>query len=203
MNANQVLGIKVLNNRGFTMIYSGAAKKYSGITITEKFIFYTQKEINLIEIYNGDDLQRINRNSLSPDDLKKIGGGFYPRDVLPNYENPNLFYIKSPISVLTAAYFGGSGIEIIFVNKVASSFIPDSKWSVVSGSSSFFLVTPQEMAEYTILPNSQIQKLHKVDLDGKKPADPLDLKYSLNTNTVYLMTEDNTLEFIKLNSPRL
>lgn len=94
-------------------------------------------------------------------------------------------------------------MQVLFVNKVSDVFIPDSKWSITAGTSSFFVTNPSEMAEYSILPNSQIQKLHKIDLGGKKPALPFQIDYSEATNTIYLMTEDNTLQFIKLNSPRL
>lgn len=106
VNENQVIGIKVLNKSGYSLILSGAAKSYSGITISEKYIIYTQKVINLLEIYDGHELKRISKNSFSPDDLATLGGGFYPRDVLVDFDNPNILYIKSPISVITAAYYG-------------------------------------------------------------------------------------------------
>lgn len=128
------------------MILSGAAKSYSGITISEKYIIYTQKVVNMLEIYDGRELKRITKNSLSPDDLAKIGGGFYPRDTLVDFDNPNILYIKSPISILTVAYYGDENLQILFVNKVSDVFIPDSQWSITAGASSFFVTNLNEMA---------------------------------------------------------
>lgn len=92
------------------MIFSGAAVRYSNIVISDAHIIFVQKYINMLEIYDGQQLHRINRKSFSPDDLNKLGGGFYPRDVLVNNENPNILYVKTPISVATMIYYGGESM---------------------------------------------------------------------------------------------
>lgn len=53
-----------------------------------------------------------------------MGGGFYPREVVLNPHNPNIFYVKFPTSIVTMSYQNGK-VKILANLPVFSEVIPD------------------------------------------------------------------------------
>lgn len=62
------------------------------------------------------------------------------------------------------------------------------------------LATPVELAEYAILADGNIQKLHKVSI-AKNIIFPM--RYELRTDTAYFECEDGSIQYIRLNQPAL
>ena len=87
-----------------------------------------QKELNCIDVRDSGELYTITSKDIASDDLDKLGGGFYPRNVYTSFENPQMFFIKSPISIVSAIYSGQGKISILTVTKVSDTFVPDYKW---------------------------------------------------------------------------
>lgn len=50
-----------------------------------------------------------------------------------NQQNPNIFYIKFPIAIVTIAYTGNNDIEVLSYNKISQDYVEDDLWSIVVG----------------------------------------------------------------------
>lgn len=61
---------------------------------------------------------------------------------------------------------------MLALNKISDTFIPDDLWSITVGKESLLLITPDEAAEYAVLDNSNIVRLHKISLD-RRPVFPV------------------------------
>lgn len=47
--------------------------------------------------------------------------------------NPNIYYIKFPIGIVTIAYTGNNDVEVLSYNKISQAYIEDDLWSIVVG----------------------------------------------------------------------
>lgn len=83
--------------------------QWTQILITQNYIVTVDRTMNTIVfaedlIVNDKDRTSIDRSYFSEDQLKILGGSFYPRAVYESQSNPHIFYIKTPTSVVTV-YF--------------------------------------------------------------------------------------------------
>ena len=89
--------------------------------------------MNRINFYDGERLYTFSPADFSQDQLDRMGGGFYPRDIYADQTNPNLFYIKFPVALVQIAYLGKQQIEVLTRIEVSKSYVADDRWSFVFG----------------------------------------------------------------------
>jgi hypothetical protein len=93
-------------------------------------------------------------------------GGFYPREVVLNPHNPNIFYVKFPTSIVTMSYQNGK-VKILANLPVFSEIIPDEQWTFVVGKGSALTFTPEGIMEFTLI-NDLLEgsRSQFIDIDG-------------------------------------
>ena len=172
---------------------------YSKILVGKKSIALVEKTMNRLNFLDHDKLYTFSKMDFSPEEMELMGGGFYPRDIYADPNNPYLFYVKFPVSIVTIAYMGKGQIEIISKIQVSKTYVPDSQWDVVFGSETLLLFTPGKVSEYVLTPDSNLQILHDIGVDGEVQ---LPVTYQHSTNTAFFTT-GASLQFIRLHQNSL
>ena len=129
---SQIVTIKTIS-KGLSLRSIISPIRYNSIAINEEYIFMVRKELSYIDVFDNGEFYTITSKDIATDDLEKLGGGFYPRNVYSSFTNSKLIFIKSPISIISAIYLGQGKISVLTVTKVSDTFIPDSKWETIIG----------------------------------------------------------------------
>ena len=120
--------------------------------------------------------------------------GFYPRELYLHPRNAELFYVKFPRHVCLMTVFGTIPKAIDCV-QVLDRIIPEEQWTVIVGSQSYVVITPNKVSEYSILGNSNTV-WHSISVPSISYV-----YYNQFLNTAIMRTSTNEMIYYKLNKP--
>lgn len=123
--------------------------------------------------------------------------GFYPRELYMHPRNNELFYVKFPRHVCLMTVFGTVPKAIDCV-QVLEKIIPEEQWSVIVGTQSYVVITPNTVTEYSILGNTATA-WHSISV----PTVSFPVYYNQFLNTAVMRTKTNQVIYYKLNKPVL
>lgn len=175
----------------------GVNYEFSSIVIGEDKIYFVMKQYAMIAMYNdlgnGSTYTVIDAKSfaiMNPDLV-----GFYPRELYLHPRNNEYFYIKFPRHVCLMTVFGTIPKAIDCV-QVLDKIIPEEQWTVIIGTQTYVVITPNQLTEYSILGNSNTA-LHMISI----PTISFPVYYNQFLNTAIMRATGNLMIYYKLNKP--
>ncbi|MDD3052618.1 MAG: hypothetical protein PHR06_15975 [Candidatus Cloacimonetes bacterium] len=182
---------------GTSYLKDGVNYEFSSIVIGEDKIYLVMKQYAMIAMYDdlGNSYTYTVLNAKSFSIMNKDLVGFYPRELYLHPRNNEYFYVKFPRHVCLMTVFGTIPKAIDCV-QVLDRIIPEEQWTVIVGTQSYVVITPNQITEYSILGNSN-SALHSISI----PSVLFPVYYNQFLNTIIMRATGNMMIYYKLNKP--